>query len=264
MAGEAAMMAASRMIVFIVSLYVTDGKNPLVCDTMQFYSQNPSMKPVDLTGQRFGRLVAQSRGPNAGKGRSAKARWYCLCDCGNTTLVYTSALRGGLTTSCGCWRSEVSTKLAGPLNRSHGKSATAAFARWIGMRQRCFNPNRKDWHVYGGRGITICERWMSFENFYADMGDPPPGMQIERVDNNGNYEPGNCIWATPTQQGRNRRTNRVIRAKGQAKPMSAWAEDIGSADNTIADRLERGWSPDEAVSVDPTLYHRRKKPSDAA
>lgn len=220
------------------------------------------MKPIDLTGQRFGRLVVVERGPNAGTGTSSKARWYCRCDCGNTSLVYTSALRGGLTKSCGCWRVENGIILARPLNRTHGKSSTAAFARWISMRQRCFNPNRKDWPNYGGRGITICDRWMSFENFYTDMGDPPPGMQIERVDNNGNYEPGNCVWATPVQQGRNRRNNRRINASGETKTLSTWAENIGAAESTVSDRIKRGWSKEDAVTVPPRAY--RRKSSDAA
>lgn len=215
------------------------------------------MKPINLTGQRFGRLLVMERGPNAGQGTSTKSRWQCTCDCGNTTLVYSSALRGGLTKSCGCWRVENGTILAGPLNRTHGKSSTAAFARWIGMRQRCFNSNRKDWDTYGGRGITICERWMSFENFYADMGDPPPGMQLERVNNNGNYEPDNCIWATPIQQGRNRRNNRKIKSLAEEKTLSAWAEENGAAESTISDRIKRGWDVDAAVMTPPRSYRRK-------
>lgn len=121
--------------------------------------------------------------------------------------VQASYLRDGNTRSCGCLKRETNAKR---LTR-HGMAGTRVFNTWVNMRQRCQRKTGPEWENYGRRGITVCDRWQTFENFLADMGEPPPGMSIDRIDNNGNYEPGNCRWATPTQQSRNRRdTVRVV------------------------------------------------------
>lgn len=155
-------------------------------------------------GNRFGRwtVVGEADG-----GSPAKAA--CVCDCGQTRDVNVQNLRRGLTQSCGCLqREQVAERTAAlGISRTHGQAwpPTPAYESWRGMVQRTTNPNFAGWKYYGGRGITMCDRWSLFENFFTDMGPRPDGLTLDRIDVDGNYEPGNCRWATPTEQVANRR-----------------------------------------------------------
>ncbi len=155
---------------------------------------------IDLIGQRFGRLLVQSRSPRT-DGRNVF--WFCLCACGKLTEVFTGQLRSGMSKSCGC----LARELASARETTHGCSDSKIYLVWQAMKNRCYNPKQRAYPYYGGRGIKVCDRWRnSFEAFMADVGLPPTDKhQIDRINNNGNYEPGNVKWSTRSEQMLNRR-----------------------------------------------------------
>lgn len=198
-----------------------------------------------VIGQRFGRLVILARAEN---GKKFARRWECLCDCGTVKAVHESSIKTGGTKSCGCWFRET----RGSLNLSHGHSKTAIYMTWTSMKMRCLNPRVRSWVDYGGRGITVCERWVnSFENFLADMGEKPDAnSQIDRIDNNGNYEPANCRWVSPAKNGRNKRNNKMLTFNGKTQSQSEWGEEMGIDYHTISDRMtKRGWDTERALTT---------------
>lgn len=200
------------------------------------------MKAVlnDLTGRVFTRWTVLSRAENSKKG---SARWHCRCSCGNEKVVVGYCLSMGGSKSCGC----LSREVASICNRKHGKTGSRAFTIWSGMLARCFNPNSKWFHRYGGRGIKVCERWRKFENFLADMGEPPPKAQIDRRDNDGDYEPNNCRWATSKTNNRNRSNNTLITINGQTKCLAEWCEFLKLQQPTVCRRRRRGMSWEQAL-----------------
>lgn len=172
------------------------------------------MRLNDLTGKRFGKWTVRSRHPE--NYRRTFARWFCVCDCGTERIVLSNALLMGRSQCCGCVQY---AKLVARQTK-HGCSKrfaeTLTYQAWKRMRQRCQNPSHKDFKYYGGRGISVHGRWEVFENFLTDMGEKLSGLTIDRIDNNGNYEPGNCRWATMAQQNANKRGKFVARQIAEA------------------------------------------------
>jgi hypothetical protein len=161
-------------------------------------------KLIDITGTVVGAWTVLGVGRKERLPKGSRVFWLCRCKCGTEREIISAVLRSGRSKSCGC---ETSEAIAAS-KRDHGETKrgyqSRAYRTWANMINRCTNPKRREWHRYGGRGITVCERWRDFKNFKADMGDPPPGLTLDRINNSGNYEPGNCRWATRKEQTANR------------------------------------------------------------
>lgn len=199
----------------------------------------------DMIGRRFGRLTVTGRGRKP----SGELAWSCSCDCGNTSFVRADVLKSGRVKSCGCLKRELFINRSINRNRTHGKAHTRVNEIWKKMRRRCQNRSDVSYERYGARGISVCERWQTFENFYADMGDPPTRKHsIDRINNEGNYEPENCRWATVLEQSNNKRSNTVLTFRGQSKTIAEWAREIGISPFRLSSRLAAGWGVKEALT----------------
>ena len=163
------------------------------------------VKAVDLTGQTFGRLTVEERAPN----RYGHAYWTCTCTCGATTTAQGTGLLGGKHKSCGCLKRERITAQATKHGGKPQTGATPTYTSWANMLRRCENPDNPRYPGWGGRGITVCERWHDFAAFREDMGERPPRMTLERKDNNGPYDADNCMWAPSVVQARNKRSAKL-------------------------------------------------------
>jgi len=203
-------------------------------------------KFIDLTGQKFGRLEVKEF---AGI-RKNNYYWTCLCDCGNFTEVASGNFKRDNTKSCGCLHKEVVSEMLITHGHSRRKHMSRTYNIWCGMLQRCNNPNSKRYKDYGGRGITVCHRWLeSFENFYADVGDIPDGTTFDRKNNDGNYEPGNWRFATWKEQNNNRRDNYWVEFNGVRKTAAQWAKSLGIKIATLMYRLHSpSWSTERALT----------------
>lgn len=185
----------------------------------------------------------------------------CKCDCGQETHVMPGSLKSGGTVSCGCLKREILKTNA--MKPTHGMVGTHEYGCWSSMIRRCYEPKNIAFHNYGGRGIKVCDRWReSIENFIADMGmSPSPAHSIEREDVNGHYEPGNCRWATPRQQGRNKRTSACVTWNGETHCIAEWAEKVGLSKATLGNRLRAGWDVGKALTQPveyPPWQHGRR------
>lgn len=195
------------------------------------------MRCVSLVGQRFGRLVVE---------RHDEATWVeCVCDCGNRKRFYKSNVVHGYSKSCGCLSDEVRRAV----HSTHGKSKTKEYMVWSRMWRRCTTPSVDRYPRYGGRGIKVCDRWKKFDAFLEDMGPlPGPGYSIGRIDNDGNYEPGNCRWETlREQQANTSKTVYVELGDGAKKPLTILAAEIGISAETLRQRVDAGMSADQLL-----------------
>ena len=208
----------------------------------------------NITGQTFGWL----RVLGVDLDRSVeRTMWRCICDpalggCGKETTTRSERLTEGRSVSCGCLR-EARLREQETHGHSRRGHTSKEYTSWAGMSDRCYRSESQYFHHYGGRGITVCDRWRnSFENFLADMGPKPtPKHSIDRIDVNGNYEPGNCRWATQTEQMRNTRVNRLIEFDGQAKCAAEWSEAVGIDASAIKARIGKGMTPADALTLLP-------------
>ena len=191
----------------------------------------------NLIGLRFGRwTVIEMAGRYHVRNR---LMWLCFCDCGNRKTVVGDSLRSGASQSCGC----LQKKRTGDAARTHGATGSAEHNIWNNMKQRCSNPRNPDYHSYGGRGISVCLSWeRSFASFLLDMGFRPGGRSIDRIDNDGDYTPKNCRWATPGQQAMNTRRVVLIECEGGKMPVTMAARISGLNRDTVFSRIRRGWS----------------------
>lgn len=199
-------------------------------------------KSADISGQRFGMLVALNI---IGKTHNQCAIWKCACDCGNDYAVDVSKLRRGRSKSCGCNKG----KSISERNKRHGLTRSKIHEAWCSMRYRCENPADPGYDNYGGRGITVCERWQVFENFLSDMGFPSAGQSIDRIDNSGNYEPSNCRWASAREQANNRRSNVYVTFQGETHTLSEWRRILGIKKATVNKRRQLGWTIEQALGL---------------
>jgi len=198
-------------------------------------------KLIDITGQRFGRLLVVSQA----KSNNGQTKWHCVCDCGNHTISRSQDLRLGKTVSCGCWGREQTANR----NRKHGMYGTRPCRIWRGMHARCYNPRELCYSNYGGRGITICERWKNnFSAFWEDMQDGyADDLEIDRIDNNGNYCPENCRWVTRSIQARNQRRIQLYPTPWGEICLTEIAEKSGIPYTTLKRRVRDGWSIDKLL-----------------
>ena len=201
----------------------------------------------DLTGRQFSRLKVLKRAAND---RLPRALWLCVCECGNQTIVAAGNLTTGTVRSCGCLRKEI----LGQTSLTHGMTGTSAYNRYSTAKQRCQNPKNHKYAIYGGRGIKFL--YESFEEFFADLGDPPPGHSLERIDNDGHYEPGNCRWATPADQNNNRRDNVIVSAFGRTRTLPAWAREFHIRRKLVWQRIKNGWPAEKALMTTPRVALR--------
>ena len=196
-------------------------------------------KTSNLAGSVFGHLrVAEFSHTYNGH-----AYWVCRCDCGGHTIVRGSHLRAGNVSSCGCRKGHI----------THGESKTRLYMVWGGMKERCQNPKNPEYRRYGGRGISVCEEWEKYEAFrdWALSNGYAPNLSIDRKDNDGNYSPKNCRWATAKEQANNTSRTRFIELDGERHSVSEWARRLGINQSTLSMRLNKyGWSAEKALGKD--------------
>jgi hypothetical protein len=204
------------------------------------------MKSFDLAGKKFGIWTAIQPERTTKRG----VYWLCQCECGNQKVVLATELNRGKHSSC---------NKCTPPNQTHGMRYVPEYKTWLHMKDRCNNPNNKNYYHYGGRGIKVCERWQeSFENFYQDMGPRPGrGYSVDRINNSGDYEPSNTRWATQRQQANNSRKNVRVTFNGETKTVAQWARKIGLDSNALLYRIQAGWDVERALTEPAEPFEER-------
>jgi hypothetical protein len=216
-------------------------------------------KKPSIVGRRFGKWLVIGDAPSKIYKSSTQRRNVCRCDCGIEKQVANQDLLRGHSLGCRkCRRGYGSNKIIHGHARRNNTSRV--YFIWCGMISRATNERYRDFKHYGGRGIKVCERWLKFENFLSDMGEAPAGLSIDRINNDGNYEPENCRWATRQTQNRNCRSNRVFTINGITGCVAALAEAFGIHHTVIRTRLVSGWSPEEAFLTPVKLYRISSRP----
>lgn len=208
---------------------------------------------LNLTGQRFGRLVAI--GP-CGRSKDRHIMWLCRCDCGNEIVVTSKNLKQCTTKSCGCFNIERVRES----RQTHGKSHIRLYRIWSAIKQRCLNPNREAYPNYAARGITVCNEWLHFEPFYewSTANGYRDDLTIDRINNDKGYCPENCRWVSMKAQANNRRSNRRITYNSETHTLAEWSEITGISKTTIRDRLKSGWTVERALTTANKQQMERK------
>jgi len=197
----------------------------------------------DLAGMVFGKLTVIRRVRN---GKNCSVRWESVCECGGKTISDSFALRIGKSKSCGCIQREIAKKM----KTTHDRFGTAEYSSWQHMKDRCLNKKNDAYKYYGERGITVCDSWIVFENFYKDMGKCPNKMTLERIDNFDSYFKQNCKWATRKEQSNNTRRNHLLELNGVTMNIKQWSEVIGINYKTLLGRInDSGWSIERALTT---------------
>lgn len=214
------------------------------------FAMNKTRKYINIVGEKFTRLLVLDKAENyVSPSGSVKTMFLCLCDCGNKVTVQKYKLTSGHSRSCGCLLKDINK------SHGHGMSDTGAYKSWMSMRRRCLNPKREDYALYGKRNISICKRWDDFTLFYKDMGDRPNGASLDRINNDGDYCPENCRWATNKEQALNKRTTLKRKYKGKVQSVMTICEKEGKDYGFVRSRLARGWSIKDAINI-PKYYNR--------
>ena len=212
-------------------------------------NSNAMSKKENLIGQKFGRLtVIDFAEPYVWKNKNF-SQFKCMCDCGNEIVIRASKLKNGHTKSCGCFHKEQLSKR----NKKHGLSDSTEYKTWSHIRDRCYNKNNKDYRYYGGRGIKACDRWLGekgFENFLADMGKKPsPKHSIDRIDNNRDYTPENCRWATLLEQANNKNWNVFLTYNNKTQTIAQWARELNVHVELLYGRKKLGWDDIDILTI---------------
>lgn len=202
----------------------------------------------DLTALEFSKLTVL--------GFAGKRHWFCKCHCDKITKVYAGDLKSGHTNSCGCSQIEDVRRRSTIHGHAERNNESSTYCSWQSMLKRCLNPKHHQFQDYGGRGIKVCDRWLKFENFLADMGERPTGLTLERKENDKGYYQANCRWASPKEQANNRRSNRLITYNGKTQTMTQWAEEISVQVATLWKRLKLGWSIERALTKNNLKINR--------
>lgn len=214
------------------------------------------IKGEDLTGKKFGRLTVDCKAPDYISPTGKKySRWRCVCECGNAKDIMRDNLVGGRVSSCGCYKKEyMSVKQS-----THCSSSSKLYGVWCSMKSRCNNINDKHYLDYGARGISVCNEWncdyTSFEEWALDNGYAD-GLSIDRIDNDGGYNPSNCRWTSRKVQAGNRRSNRVISFRGESHTLSEWSDIVGINYKTLHNRIRSGWTVERALTENTQKHNQ--------